>query len=308
MDLPQKLTSNDAQAPGNTNTSACLRSRAFQFTLNEVDKYKGLYDYLTSLKSLDYIISCKETAPSTGHEHIHIYAHFKTSFRLSLAKCYNAHVEICKGSPKQNIEYIRKDGLILDEYGTIPHQGICTIAELHDCDVANVNPHLYRIKKEVDEDYNKTELFMGMLDEIEHNELKGPEVIYYTGESGCGKTYSCYQYALSKFDKSKIGKITINNNFLSIINANANCFVIEEFRSSQMKASNFLQMIDKYGYDAPVKGGHVYIRPKCFIIASIIQPDELYNDEEINEQFLRRITHAYKWDEYDKCFKEFNYK
>ena len=109
-----------AQATGNTNTSACLKARSFQLTLNEVDKYNNVLNYLNSLKSVDYIISCREIAPTTGHKHIHIYIHCKTTLRLSLKKCCGAHVEICRGSPKQNIDYIRKDGQIIDEIGDEP--------------------------------------------------------------------------------------------------------------------------------------------------------------------------------------------
>ncbi len=38
------------------------------------------------LKTLTYIISCKETAPTTGHKHIHIYTEFNKAIRLSIKK------------------------------------------------------------------------------------------------------------------------------------------------------------------------------------------------------------------------------
>lgn len=112
-----------AQVSGNT-TPSTFRSRAFQFTLNEVDKYDGLKNEILKLKSCDYFISCREIAPTTKHEHIHIYAHFNNSYKLSKKiMSFGAHVEICKGSPKSNVEYIKKDGNILDEIGEEPHQG-----------------------------------------------------------------------------------------------------------------------------------------------------------------------------------------
>ena len=54
--------------------------------------------------------------------------------------------------------------------------------------------------------------------------------------------------------------------------------------------------------------GHKHIRPKCFIIASIIEPDELYTDEEIKIKFLRRITTCYKWSNVKNDFIEKVYK
>lgn len=67
------------EAAGNTNTAASggeqpkLKNRAFQLTLNETEKYKDLIEYIKHFKTLKYYISCKEKAPTTGHEHIHIY-------------------------------------------------------------------------------------------------------------------------------------------------------------------------------------------------------------------------------------------
>ena len=50
---------------------------------------------------LDYLISAKEKAPTTGHEHIHIYIHFESSYKLSKKiLSTGVHVDICRGSPK----------------------------------------------------------------------------------------------------------------------------------------------------------------------------------------------------------------
>lgn len=290
----------DTHASGNTKPSA-FRARSFQFTLNQVEKYETLKEMLTNLKSCDYFLSSHEIAPTTNHEHIHIYVHFSQPYKIS-QKIMNigAHIEICRGSPKQNIDYIKKDGNILDEIGEPPHQGYAhTIKELKEMDIDEVDPHIYKIKKQIDQQQKDLDVFQNMLSEIEMDELKGPEVIYITGDSGKGKTYKAYKMALNKYPKEKIGKLTINNDFVDVINENADCYVIEEFRSSQMKASDFLQLTDKYGYRVNIKGGFLTLRPKCIIICSIIRPEELYRNDEINEQFLRRITSTIDMNEND---------
>lgn len=279
------------EAPGNTNTGALVfRGRAFQFTLNEICWYDDIIEILQKLKTCDYLISCQEEAPTTGHEHVHIYAHFSQPYKLpqKLLK-YGMHIEICRGSPKQNIAYIRKDGHILDEWGEEPHQGAKTIEDLKALPINEVPPQYYHIKKELDEDAREEEGFMNMLTEIENDECKAPFIFYITGPSGAGKTRKAYATALGNFDKKDIGRITINNNFCKFTNKNAKCFVIEEFRDSQMHAADFLQMTDRYGYNANTKGGFVYMRPEMLIICSIIEPEDLYHDE-INQQVLRRIT------------------
>lgn len=136
-----------AVVPGNTTPGPNFRGRSFQFTLNQVEKYDALVAELKKLKTCAYLISCREIAPNTQHEHIHIYCHFSQTYKLSKKiLSFGAHVETCKGSPKQNIAYVEKDGNVIEEYGTRPSQGCRTVAELREMDVEEVSPQYYRIK------------------------------------------------------------------------------------------------------------------------------------------------------------------
>ena len=111
-----------------------------------------------------------------------------------------------------------------------------------------------------------------------------------------GQTYSAYKRALKEYPKIEIGKLTLKNDFFDVVNKSAKCYVIEEFRPSQIKASDFLQLTDKYGYRANIKGGFVSLRPEMIIICSIIPPEQIYK-EEVNKQFMRRITEQINLDE-----------
>ena len=162
--------------------------------------------------------------------------------------------------------------------------------------IEEVPPQYYRIKKEIDAEEQDEINFFDMLDEIKNDELKAPKIIYITGGTGKGKTYKAYKLALENYDKQDIGKLTLKNEFFDVINKNAKCYVIEEFRPSQIKASDFLQLTDKYGYRANIKGGFVSLRPEMLIICSIKRPEEIYKDE-INQQFIRRITDIIDLDE-----------
>lgn len=276
--------------PGNTNPGPNLRSRNFQLTLNKISNYEGLTNELKKLKTCKFLISCREIAPTTGHEHIHIYVHFEQPYKLSKKiLSYGAHVEICRGSPKQNIDYISKDGNIIEEWGTRPSQGTRTVAEMKEMSIDEVSPQYYKIKKQIDEDERSKNTFFDMLNEIRNKNLKAPEIVYITGPSGKGKTYKAYEMAVEKYTNDEIGKLTLNNNFIDIVNENAKCFVIEEFRDSQIRASDFLQLTDKYGYRANTKGGFCTLRPEMIIICSIKHPLTIYHDE-VNTQFMRRIT------------------
>lgn len=273
-----------SDARGNT------KARAYQLTLNQPEKLSELLENMKSYKSLDYyMVSHLEVGEEKQHEHYHIYVHFKTPIKLNIKKCCGAHVEYVKGTYNDNLKYFTKQGELTDEWGEKPHQGLKTVKELKEMNIEEVPPQYYRIKKEIEAEENDENNFFEMLDEIEKDELKAPKIIYITGGTGKGKTYKAYKIALQNYEKKDIGKLTLKNDFFDIINKNAKCFVIEEFRPSQIKASDFLQLTDKYGYRANIKGGFVSLRPEMLIICSIIEPEKIYK-EEINQQFIRRIT------------------
>lgn len=272
------------EARGNT------KARAYQLTLNDVSKIEELKQNIMTYKSLRYLmIGAIEKAPTTGHEHVHIYAYFKTPLKLSIKKCCGAHIEPTKGTFNDNLQYLTKDGDLTFEWGERPHQGLKTVKELREMNADEVPPQYYNIKTRIDQKKHDEDVFFQMLDEIEHDELKAPEIVYITGGTGKGKTFTAYKTALKEFEKSKIGKLTLKNEFFDVINENAECFIIEEFRPSQIKASDFLQLTDKYGFRCNVKGGFCTLRPKKIFICSIIPPEQIYK-EEVNKQFLRRIT------------------
>lgn len=278
------------QARGNT------KARAFQLTLNDISKLEELKQNIMSYKSLRYLmVGAIEKAPTTGHEHVHIYAYFKTPIKLSIKKCCGAHIEPTKGTFNDNLKYLTKDGDLTFEWGERPHQGLKTVKELKEMNAEDVPPQYYNIKTKIDQKKHDKDVFFEMLDEIEHDELKAPEIVYITGGTGKGKTYTAYKTALKEFKKSEIGKLTLKNEFFDVVNENAKCFVIEEFRPSQIKASDFLQLTDKYGFRCNVKGGFCTLRPKKIFICSIIPPEQIYK-EEINKQFLRRITETINLD------------
>nr|QRV62021.1 replication-associated protein [ssDNA virus sp.] len=279
------------EARGNT------KARAYQLTLNDVSKIEELKQNIMTYKSLRYLmIGAIEKAPTTGHEHVHIYAYFKTPVKLSIKKCCGAHVEPTKGTFNDNLHYLTKDGDLTFEWGERPHQGLKTVKELREMNADDVPPQYYNIKTKIDQKKHDEDVFFQMLDEIEHDELKAPEIVYITGGTGKGKTFTAYKTALKEFEKSKIGKLTLKNEFFDVINENADCFIIEEFRPSQIKASDFLQLTDKYGFRCNVKGGFCTLRPKKIFICSIIPPEQIYK-EEVNKQFMRRISKVINLDE-----------
>lgn len=271
---------------GNTKTERSKIARRYQLTLNDTGRYEELINYLLSLKSLKYLLSCKEKAPTTNHEHIHIYICFDKGIRLSVNKTCGAHIEVCNGSHKHNIDYIRKDGNILDEIGEVPRErgGSHTVQELKEIK----NPDELDFKE-----YNTWEKIHSKISndlEIEDFQ-KDVEVYYIQGPSGIGKTEKAKDIIRKNKNKygSKLNIIKYENNFYIGV-GEAPIALYDDFRDSHMKASEFINLIDYNKHPMNIKGGSRMNDYKLVIITSIQKIDEIYKHmpEEAREQWLRR--------------------
>lgn len=280
-------TGNSSAVSSNIKNEVGFRARHFQFTLNIIEKYNDLKNYLTSYSTLKYFISCKETAPTTGHEHIHIYCRFSQPKTIKPKNVFGAHIEVCKGSPEQNIAYIKKDGNILDELGEKPCRGGNTFLSIND--VKNMSRSERRML-----DFRYKNLIKDI--EIdEDNDLdieafhKDVEVIYICGPSGAGKTLRAIDMIRSK-GFTKFNNVKYENGFWMGI-GNADCALYDDFRDSHMKASEFINFIDYNVHTMNVKGGVRINRYVYIIITSVMPIEELYKkmDDEPKMQWLRRV-------------------
>lgn len=262
------------------------KARRFQLTLNEVSQYENLKDYLTNLKSMTYMISCKEIAPTTGHEHIHTFICFSTPIKLSLKKTCGAHIEYCKGTVQQNIDYVKKDGTILDEIGEPPNErgGSHTVGELKKIDDPNeLDWKEYRTWKEI-----RSEISC----DINIRDWYKPDVkvTYIWGDSGVGKSKYAMERCLEEgYDTVNIVKHA--GEFWHGIGT-AKCAIYDDFRPSDMKPAEFINFIDYNKHLLNIKGGSKPNEYTRIFITSVIPPEDLYqglNSEEPRKQWLRRM-------------------
>ncbi|BFU21765.1 hypothetical protein CL6EHI_145460 [Entamoeba histolytica] len=159
-----------------------MHARRFQLTLNQPQHYAAVKDALTTKPYFKYLISCREVAPTTGHEHVHIFVCFEKDVRLSVELMHGAHIEKCRGSNKQNIDYIKKHSDIIDEIGEAPKQGRAhTVRELLAIDDPGDLPYCefatWNKVKFVDQSMT--------VDDVYKPDIK---VFYIYGNSGIGKT------------------------------------------------------------------------------------------------------------------------
>lgn len=274
-----------AQVSGNT-TPSTFRARTFLLTLNEVDKFDFLLSEIQKLKSCDYYIASKELAPTTGHEHIHMYIHFESSYKLN-KKIINTgvHVDICRGSPKQCIDYVKKDGNVICEHGSQPHQGKLTVDELRNMSIDEVPAQLYNIKKKIDAENS--------IDVEIDDWAKSIKVVYICGPSGIGKTELAKQYVREHKNQygTKVNLVKHIGDFWHNVKSNGMIAIYDEFRDSHMKASEFINFIDYNKHSLNTKGGDCTNDYQLIIITSVQTPYEIYKgmNHEAREQWLRRM-------------------
>lgn len=256
------------------------KARAWQITLNQVVHYDEIKNYICGLKSLRYFLSAKELAPSTKHEHIHIYCNFSNAIKLSNKKCCNAHIEMCRGTPQQNINYIKKDGDILDEIGDPPIQGGCRVKDLKETEnPEDLDWHMYKTWKQIKSDNDN----LLTVKDVRKFDIK---VYWIQGPSGCGKTEKAYEIIGDR----TFCDVKFTGDYWIGVHEKAECCLYDDFRDSSMKPQEFINFIDYNVHNLNIKGGSCKNRFKTIIITSIQSLDDIYrNSKEPREQWMRRI-------------------
>lgn len=225
----------------------------------------------------------------TGTRHLQGYIEFASprSFSSIRKKIPGAHVEKSKKSKYANIQYCMKEGNFWSSKPITNEDPIWIHQEDRVLFTQDINSAEKRIRAK--------RYLIGLslkdtvLEEIRQGYIEKPKVIYIFGKSGSGKTFMAIKLATEIFENKDISFIKWDNSgFAHCSDPLAPCQVIQEFRSSCLRASDFLELLDGYGTFLNIKHGSAFIRPKMITIASIIHPGRLYQEEQ-NFQFKRRI-------------------
>ena len=257
------------------------KAKNYQLTLNEVELWEGLLDYLKSLNP-SYLVAAKEIAPSTGHEHIHCYVQFPTSRALSLKKTLGAHIEKCRGSPQQNVAYVKKDGDIIEEIGELRRAGAKSIGEIEKMskeERKELPAQLYNIVQKIEAKESSNLLVKNIYKE-------NIEVYWYWGESGAGKT----RRAMREIGEKEFNMVKYEDGFWHGLGT-ADIALYDDFRDSHMKPTELINFIDYYVHPMNIKGGSHQNTYHIIYITSLQSPEEIYKNvpEESKKQWLRRI-------------------
>ena len=259
-------------------------AKAFLLTCNDESVFTDVIAYVRSL-SPNYMIACRENAPTTGHVHMHLYVQFVNARRLSFKKLCGSHLDVCKGSCQQNIDYVKKDGDIIVEEGTPRFKGGATIKGVKSMSKEQRNElpiQMYNIVRKLNDDEDKD------INPLDY--YKNIDVFYVYGESGSGKTKWCID-DMVKNKVATFNEVKYDGSFWHGVKENGKVALYDDWRDSQMKPAEFINFIDYNRHIMNVKGGSVRNDYERIYITSVQPPEEIYKNVngEPRKQWERRM-------------------
>lgn len=237
---------------------------------------------------MDYSIVGRELAPTTGTVHLQAYVHWTNGKTMARMRQLfpGAHLTVALGSPEQNREYCSKGGDVLFEHGVPPVQG-----NRGDLDSLRMVMRQGANMRQIAEIANNAgvlrlaENWMRM-HEAPRDINRPPEVRWYHGSSGSGKTKAAMEWlgpdTYICLDKGKWWDGYDQHNGV----------LIDDFREKWCTFNRLLQLLDRYPVKLEVKGGTRQLRAYKIAITAPYRPEQYYGREhcEDKQQLLRRIT------------------
>jgi len=245
-------------------------------------------------KDISYFLSNLEICPSTKKEHYQSYISMTKRYTVCALKkllCDNTvHIESCKGSELQNIEYCKKDGKLYREFGKPKIPGDRT-------DIKKLRNHFKIGKRKLDaiEDddllpivakYPRLCNDMQLYYAPKRNTMT--ELYIFWGITGSGKSHRALQEAGDDVYYKPVG-----SQWWDGYEQNESV-IIEDFRG-QLSLDTILRLVDKYAMRVPYKGGHAQFNTRRVYITSNLNPDDWWNHDQKGYQesydaLTRRIT------------------
>ena len=230
----------------------------------------------------DYMIIADEVGEECETPHLHLYFEMKNQQRFSTLKKKfpRANIQPAKGNALQNLKYLSKQNLIY-ESGAPKKKGERT-------DLAKAKSILKdtgKMSEVVIEatSYQSVRMCECILKYHEAKRKWKPEVRWYYGETGSGKSRTAYEE--SGDDVYTAGK-TIK--WWEGYDGNEN-IIIDDFRKDFCCFHELLKLLDRYPYRVECKGGSRQLLSKQIIITSAYHPKHIYGGREDIKQLLRRI-------------------
>jgi len=257
------------------------RSRGFAVTDFELDeKFWNEYE-----AKCEYIIRGQETCPKTGKMHWQIYLYLKNArtIKSMLKDLSPRHVEIAKGTPKQNTDYCSKEGIV-KTFGKLPQQG--------------ERVDLKKIQTMIEEGCTEVEIAKidfskwcqyGKRFEAYRQLITKPrnwvtKVFVAYGEPGTGKT----RYVHEKHpDVCSISLSGDEREPFVLGYKGEKVVLFDEYKPREGHLEWMLRALDRYPMKVNIKGGYIEWAPETVYFTTNDNPETWWGG---NEAFKRRAT------------------
>ena len=222
--------------------------------------------------------------------------------KLSIRKLHGAHVipkndkKYPHGSTKAILKYINCEddseghkgvtAVLIDEEGEYKAQGGYSVQALLEVDKVEDLPDYRMVNTWYKLKYNRPMKIRERRKEV--------KVYYIQGPSGVGKTNKAMDIA-EEFEESWdtfTDWIKYENGFYSGVTGCARIAIYDDFRPSDMKAKEFVNLIDYNKHNLNVKGSGFINNYNLIIITSVVKLDSIYKNIENDEprrQWERRV-------------------
>lgn len=282
-------------------------SKYWCFTLN--DNPVSFSDRLVTLfeekkTHVDYICGQLEVA-STGQRHFQGYIQLKRSQKLSWVRNHisdSAHWEIMRGTSDQARAYcMKEDSAEPDSFREAGRfkPGVGGKGARNDLHALRDAIRKGKNQRDIIIDDELVPTFANYLKFADRVRTlfppkpreEGVLVELYVGKPGTGKTRKAYE------ENADLFEIPISNGTLWLDGYDDQPTVLfDDFMGagSKMSLDNTLKFLDRYVRKVPVKGSHVWYRPKKIIVTSNYHPRAWYKWEDREESYAALARRFHK--------------
>ena len=290
--------------------------RKFQLTINNPKEHDmehaAIRARIEEMSGCLYWCMCDEVGEQ-GTYHTHVYMAFKNAKEFSAIQCrfYGAHIELARGSHRENRDYIRKEGKYRDtekaetnlpdtfeEFGEMPPESDRRVKQseaiMDMLDSGASNAEILRAFPSAMTRLNAIiSTRQAFREEKYRTVFRQLEVSYIWGKTGVGKTRSI----MEKYGYANVFRVT---NYAHPFDSyeGEDVILFDEFRSS-LPISDMLKYLDGYPVKLPARYcDRVACYTKVYVVSNIPMIDQYRNiqldEPETWNAFLRRFQDVHE--------------
>lgn len=265
------------------------KAKQWVFTLNNYTPEDEQHlDHLGERDGTIYLVYGRETGES-GTPHLQGFIQLETRRSLKWMRdnvSERGHYQVCRGTPKQASDYCKKDG-------SFTEIGNLRVGSGRRTDLEEVVQAIRdgKTKRELAEEHPTAVLRYGRnIDTLRICQKPptrvGPPLIQvFWGDTGLGKTRRVHEECPPE-------ELWIHPGEKWFDGYDGHKYVLfDDFDGGWFKLGYLLKILDRYTFQVPIKGGHVWWYPENIYLTSNIDPREWYQGANQKQQdaLIRRL-------------------